>query len=216
MQDYQHLITWGLRGWFRWGGPTGRAVVAWVWAPRFQCQLLGAHSTSPSSADKETVICSKAGASDLLIPLWNGSRHTHQRPALLLQQGKLFILLKDGYLNLQKHFFPVSFNLSATAVSVTEQGLCVLLISSRGEGWGSRKEGRRKGRANHFPSAIPITPNCPALNVGSQMPCRAALRSPRAVRGWCAARSPCCSRAPAGLVESNPSVSITGSGPAQQ
>lgn len=56
------------------------------------------------------------------------------------------MLLKDGYLNLQKQFFPVSFNLSAAAVSVTEQCVCIVnwQSSSRlGEQKGG--EGKRKG-----------------------------------------------------------------------
>jgi len=72
----------------------------------------------------KVVIYSKTGAGDLLNPLCSGSRHSSQCGALLLQQGKVFILLKDGYLNLQKQFFPVSFNLSDAAVSVTERCVC--------------------------------------------------------------------------------------------
>lgn len=115
---------------------------------------------------------------------------------------------------MQKRFFPVLFNLSAAAVSAAEQGLYVL-IGSHGEGLGSRK-GRVKRRAIPFPSAILITPNCPALNTGSQMPCRAALHLSRAIQGWCTACSSCCLRAPAGLEEFKPSISIRGYGLARQ
>lgn len=106
----------------------------------------GASCLVPSVPGAKAVICSKAGAGDLLIPLWNGSRHSSQCGALLLQQGKLFMLLKDGYLNLQKQFFPVSFNLSAAAVSVTEQCVCIVNWQSL-SGLGEQKggEGRRKG-----------------------------------------------------------------------
>lgn len=172
---YQHLAIWRLRI----HSGERNLQVRQVWTPRALFQLCGACSSSPSSADKEAsnIICAKAGANDLLIPLWNGSRCTHQCLALLLQQGKLFILLEVGYLNSQKQFSPVSFNLSAAAVLVIEQDLCVLLTAAYGQGWGSRREGCGKVRADPFPSTIPITPNCPALSTNSQMPCAVLSKS---------------------------------------
>lgn len=119
--------------------------------------------------------------------------------ALLLQQGKLFILLKVRFLN--------SFSLSHSIFllqqfrSLSRICVCCSWRGLREQKRGLEKRGKRKGRADSFPSTIPITPNCPASRTNSQMPCGAALCFPKALQDWCAAHSSLCLRVLAGLRE---------------